>query len=189
MIVSGAGRAPWWSWSGRCWSLSQPTGPSTYEDITEHFKYGSIGSEPGGSLLAPVGGVLPPYWVFKALPSICSDRLPGGIRVAFGFISEPGTDLPIGVSRRRRLGHRSGRVQLRASATPAPSATRRRATPRIVLGMPAQQLDLQSLVQFVLDCTLDNRMTAERVSGRLPKQAAGRRCSSGCCCASGWSTG
>jgi len=36
--------------------------PVTYESIEDHFKYGSIGSEPGGSLLAPVGGVLPPYW-------------------------------------------------------------------------------------------------------------------------------
>jgi len=35
--------------------------PVEYGDITEHFKYGSIGSEPGVSLLAAVGGVLPPY--------------------------------------------------------------------------------------------------------------------------------
>src|SRR5277367_638576 len=27
-----------------------------YSDIQEHFKYGSIGSEPGGSILNPVGG-------------------------------------------------------------------------------------------------------------------------------------
>ena len=38
--------------------------PTTYADIKEHFKYGSVGSEPGGSLLSPVGGVLPPYWIF-----------------------------------------------------------------------------------------------------------------------------
>src|SRR5712691_6747484 len=52
--------------------------PVTYESIEDHFKYGSIGSEPGGSLFAPVGGALPPYWVFKSLPSICSDKLPNG---------------------------------------------------------------------------------------------------------------
>ena len=51
--------------------------PVVYGDITEHFKYGSIGSEPGVSLLRPVGGALPPYAVFTALPSICRDRLPG----------------------------------------------------------------------------------------------------------------
>ena len=45
--------------------------PRRYSDIQEHYKYGSIGSEPGVSLLRPVGGVLPPYWVFRALPTIC----------------------------------------------------------------------------------------------------------------------
>src|SRR5687767_889976 len=74
--------------------------PVDYADIQEHFKYGSIGSEPGGSLLAPIGGVLPPYWVFKALPSVCRDKLPNGY-ATFGFITEAGRDLPIGVSRRR----------------------------------------------------------------------------------------
>jgi hypothetical protein len=47
--------------------------PTTYESITDHFKYGSIGSEPGVSLLRPVGGVLPPLSVFTALPSICPE--------------------------------------------------------------------------------------------------------------------
>ncbi len=77
--------------------------PVEYDDITEHFKYGSIGSEPGGSLLRPVGGALPPYWVFKALPSICPEKLPGGF-ASVGLITEPGKDLPIGMSRRRRFG-------------------------------------------------------------------------------------
>src|SRR5512138_2241536 len=61
--------------------------PRTFESITDHFKYGSIGSEPGVSLLRPVGGVLPPYWVFRALPTICRDRLPGGY-ADFGLIVE-----------------------------------------------------------------------------------------------------
>ena len=34
---------------------------------------------------------------------------------------------------------------------------------------PRRSLDLQAFVQFVLDCTLDNRMTADNVLGRLPK--------------------
>ncbi len=60
-------------------------------------------------------------------------------------IFEPDHDLPIGVSRRRRLG--IDQVGLNCARVPhrAPCATRRRRAPRIVLGMPAQQLDLQSL--------------------------------------------
>ena len=142
--------------------------PVDYADIQEHFKYGSIGSEPGGSLLAPVGGVLPPYWVFKSLPSVCRDNLPNGY-ATFGFVVEPGKDLPIGVSRRRRLGI----DQVGLNCAVCHTATVRdspNAPPRIVLGMPAQQLDLQGFVRFVLDCTLDNRLTADAVRGRLPRQ-------------------
>ena len=142
--------------------------PIDYTDIQEHFKYGSIGSEPGGSLLAPVGGVLPPYWVFKSLPSVCRDKLPDGL-ATFGFITEPGKDLPIGVSRRRRLGI----DQVGLNCALCHTATVREkpdAPPRIVLGMPANRLDLQGFVQFVLDCTLDNRLTADAVRGRYPKR-------------------
>jgi hypothetical protein len=142
--------------------------PTTYDDIEEHFKYGSIGSEPGGSVLQTVGGVLPPYWIFRSLPSICSDKLPGGYET-FGFITEPGKDLPIGVSRRRRLG--GDQVGLNcavchtSTVRDAPGAA-----PRIVLGMPAHRLDLQGFVQFVLDCTLDSRLTPDAIRGRLPSR-------------------
>ena len=141
--------------------------PQSHEEITEHFKYGSIGSEPGVSLLRPVGGVLPPYAVFTALPSICRDRLPGGY-ASLGFIFEEGRDLPIGVSRRRRLGidHVGLNCAVCHTGTVRDAADAPR---RIILGMPAHQLDLQSFVQFVLDCSLDNRMTADAVRGRLPE--------------------
>ena len=141
--------------------------PETYGDITMHFKYGSIGSEPGGSLLDPIGGALPPYWVFKNLPDICPDKLPGGY-ASLGLLFEPGRDLPIGISRRRRLG--VDQVGFNCAICHTSTVRETPASPpRIVLGMPAQQLDLQALVQFVLECTLDNRLTADNIRGRLPK--------------------
>jgi hypothetical protein len=86
--------------------------PVEYADITEHFKYGSIGSEPGVSLLAPVGGVLPPYQVFKTLPAICSDKLPGGgggwASIRSGSTARCATPEPSAIHRRRRLGWWSG---------------------------------------------------------------------------------
>jgi mono/diheme cytochrome c family protein len=138
---------------------------AVYADITEHFKYGSIGSEPGGSFFQPVGGVLPPYAIFKALPSICPDRLPGGY-ASLGLIFEPGHDLPIGVSRRLRFGIEQVGLNCGVCHT---STVRDSpdAQPRIILGMPAQQLDLQGLVRFVLECSLDNRMTSDAVKGRI----------------------
>jgi hypothetical protein len=141
--------------------------PVRYDAIEDHFKYGSIGSEPGVSLLSPVGGVLPPYRVLTALPSVCSDQLPGGYE-SLGFIMEPGHDLPVGVSRRRRLGidHVGLNCAVCHTGTLRDSPT---AAPRVVPGMPAHQLDLQRFVEFVLDCTLDNRLTAEAVRGRYPE--------------------
>ena len=141
--------------------------PAAFDDVVEHFKYGSIGSEPGVSLMQPVGGVLPPYWVFKALPSVCSEKLPGGY-ASLGFVTEPGHDLPVGVSRRRRLGI----DQVGLNCAVCHTGTVRdapEAKPRIVLGMPAHQLDLQKFVEFVLDCTLDNRLTSASVQGRFPR--------------------
>ena len=139
--------------------------PIAYASVTDHFKYGSIGSEPGVSLLHPVGGALPPLAVFATLPSICPDKLPGGYP-SLGFIVEPGHRLPIGISRRRRIGidHVGLNCAVCHTGTirDTPSST-----PRIVLGMPAHQLDLQRFVAFVTDCTLDNRTTTDAVLGRL----------------------
>ena len=121
----------------------------------------------GGRLLPPIGGVLPPYWVFRALPSVCSDKLPGGY-ASLGFVMEPGKDLPVGVSRRRRFG--VDHVGLNCAVCHTSTVRDAPGAPaRVVLGLPAQRLDLQAFVQFVLDCTLDSRLTADAVRGRLPR--------------------
>jgi hypothetical protein len=145
--------------------------PVAYDDVAEHFKYGSIGSEPGGSLLRLVGGSLPPYWVFRALPSICPEKLPGGF-ASVGLLTEPGHDLPIGISRRRRLGV----DQIGFNCALCHTGTVRDApgaTPRIVLGMPSQQLDLQPLIRFVLECSSDPRLTREAVLERSEETGGG----------------
>ena len=163
--------------------------PVAYADIGEHFKYGSIGSEPGVSLLQPVGGVLPPYWVFRALPAICRDKLRGGY-ASFGFIDRAG---PRSADRRLAAPARSGSTRSGStapSATPAPCAIRPRRTPRIVLGMPAHQLDLQAFVR--VRARLHARQPAHRrqpSAGGFPRRRAARRCSSGCCCAPASSIG
>ena len=139
--------------------------PVTYANIEDHFKYGSIGSEPGVSLLHPVGGALPPYAVLTALPSICPEKLPGGY-ASLGFVFEPGHDLPIGISRRRRLG--IDHVGLNCAVCHSSTVRDREdGQPRVVLGMPAATLDLQAFVQFVLDCSLDNRLTTESLLGHV----------------------
>jgi hypothetical protein len=141
--------------------------PVRYAGIEDHYKYGSIGSEPGVSLLRPVGGTLPPYWVFRALPTICRDRLPGGY-ASFGFVTEPGHELPVGVSRRHRIGidHVGLNCAVCHSGTVRETPD---SPPQVFLGMPAHQLALQGFVQFVLECTLDSRVTAESVRATFPR--------------------
>ena len=63
---------------------------TTYVDITDHFKYGSIGSDLDNGL---------PIEILKVLPIRFAKSLPEGEKsprdlTAFGFIQEPGHELP-----------------------------------------------------------------------------------------------
>jgi hypothetical protein len=132
-----------------------------YSNIQDHFKYGSIGSEPGGTIFTQVGGVLPPYLIFKTLPALCPDKLPGGY-ASLGLVFEPGHELPIGVSRRRRLGLE----QVGLNCAVCHTGTVRESSqsrPQIVLGMPAHQFDIERFFRFVEDASLDDRVTADSV--------------------------
>ena len=97
---------------------------------------------------------------------------PGGY-ASFGFIVEPGHELPVGISRRHRIGidHVGLNCAVCHSGTVRDTPT---SAPRVVLGMPAHQLDLQGFVQFVLECTLDSRVTAEAVRGHVPARRRAR---------------
>jgi hypothetical protein len=143
--------------------------PVTYKSDEDHFKYGSIGAEPGGSVFTPVGGVLPPYDIFRVLPDICPDKLPGGY-ASLGLIVEPGHDMPIGVSKRKRLGFEQVALNCAGCHTGTYRASPQD-QPKIVLGMPAHSLDLQRFFDFVTSCTLDPRFTPDNVIGKI--QAAG----------------
>lgn len=142
--------------------------PVTYTSAEDHFKYGSIGSEPGGSLSEAVGGLLPPEPIFAVLPALCPDLLPGGYE-SLGFVFEEGHDLPIGVSRRFRLG--IDQVGLNCASChvgtvrDSPDAPR-----RVILGMPSHQLELQDFFRFVLDCVLDQRFTPDNVLGTMERE-------------------
>ena len=45
-----------------------PIPPVAYRDDVEHFKYGSLGSEHEFGI---------PYWIWRALPELFNDKLPG----------------------------------------------------------------------------------------------------------------
>ena len=139
--------------------------PVTFTEPVEHFKYGSTGGE-------RLSGF--PYWIWQALPALFPEYLPGGKYLEktpyapFGFIYEPEKALPIGTSKRNVQG--MDRVFLNCAichtgtwrGTPED-------VPKIVVGMPANTVDLQAFERFLFNSVTDERFTPERVLSAIEK--------------------
>ena len=125
--------------------------PVAYENIEEHFKYGSTGGERESGF---------PLWIFKALPQVCAKHLPGAGYQSLGFIYEDGHELPIGMSLRRNQG--IDRTFLNCSvchaSTVRESST---ATPHVYLGMPANTFNLMAFQKFIFACGRDPQFSKE----------------------------
>jgi mono/diheme cytochrome c family protein len=133
--------------------------PVTYDDPEEHFKYGSIGSE-------PVSGL--PYWIWKALPLMFADKLPEGARDyrAFGLLYEPGKDLPIGVSQRKVMG--IDRVWLNCAVCHVGTVRAESgAEQQLILGAPSNNLRLFDFIQFLRAAAIDNRWQPDYVLAKI----------------------
>jgi cytochrome c553 len=131
--------------------------PVVYEDIAEHFKYGSTGGERESGF---------PYWIWRVLPTVCEQHLPrngqGKGYERFGMVFEEGKDLPIGVMKRRNLG--LDRVFLNCAVCHH-STVRDKPddAPRVYLGMPAAKLDLMAFEKFMFNCAADEKFRAEHI--------------------------
>jgi hypothetical protein len=121
-----------------------------YSDAGQHFRYGSIGSEPASGL---------PLRVWKALPVACASRLAGDGLERFGLLYEPGRELPIGVSQRRVQG--VDRVWLNCAACHAGTWRDEDGRRHVVLGMPANNLRLDEFIEFLTECAADERFGRE----------------------------
>jgi len=133
--------------------------PVTYADAEEHFKYGSTGGERESGI---------PYWIWKVLPKIFPEYLPGKVYTpgteygSFGFLYEPGKDLPIGVSRRNTQG--VDRVFLNCAICHAGSMRETaQSPPAIYTGMPSNTVDLEAFERFIFACASDQRFNAARL--------------------------
>lgn len=137
--------------------------PVAYADPAEHFKYGSIGGERASGF---------PYWIFQALPQVCSQHLPGGY-ASLGLIFEPGKDLPIGMSRRRYQGLE--RTFLNCAVCHVSTVRKGPgATPEVVLGMPANTFDLFAFQRFFFDCARDPNFSTDRIIPEIDRQMRAR---------------
>jgi cytochrome c5 len=137
--------------------------PIDYAQIEDHFKYGSIGADVDNGL---------PYWIWQVMPRLCAEHLQkkgdGSSEgyEAFGFVTEPGHDRPVGFSKR----HASGIDLVGLNCATCHVATVRRAPeaePELVLGMPANQLDLLAYFEFLFDCVGDPAFSTANVLAQI----------------------
>lgn len=135
--------------------------PVTYDNIEEHFKYGSTGGE-------RVSGF--PFWIWQVLPTVCRKYLPGEGYASLGMIYEPGKVLPVGVSMRRNLG--LDRVFLNCAACHAGTVRDTPdSVPRIYTGMPAHTLNLMAFENFFFQCAGDAKFSADYIVPEIDRQA------------------
>ena len=178
--------------------------PKDYENPVDHFKYGSIGSEPYGGL---------PLRLWEVLPAAFPEHLPNpdayrSIAAAgrspldgyrqFGFVAEPNHPLPIGFSVRHRAidwvglncavchvgtlrvteGLDPSRLYRHtpvAFAVAEKDADARTSSDRraIILGMPANSVDLTAYFEFLFDCAQDPRFTVDYLMGHIKANDVG----------------
>lgn len=131
-----------------------------YADIAEHYKYGAIGLSQGSRI---------PYWIWKVMPEMFPEKLPtpGGGWQSLGMIVEDGHDLPVGFSK-RHIGFDSvepncslchvGLVRSQAGGKP-----------QLILGAPANTLDLQAWQRFMYSSAADPRFNTSDVMAAINK--------------------
>ncbi|MCG8366421.1 MAG: cytochrome c [Pseudanabaenales cyanobacterium] len=135
------------------WPLITNNGPVKYADIDDHFKYASIGGESTSGI---------PYWIWKVLPVMFSDKLPGEGYPSLGFIQEPGQDLPIGFAKGTYLGL-DVVTQNCATCHTGSVRTTRDSKPQIISAMPSNTVDLEGYIKFVSEVPLDPRFNAREM--------------------------
>jgi RoxA-like, cytochrome c-like len=122
--------------------------------VEEEFKYGSIGVESEQGI---------PYWLWQALPRVFADKLPrpGGY-AAFGFVWEPGKDLPVGFGRADLFG--GPRVGINCAFCHTASVRRHESEPpRLIVAGPGNQIDPQAYVKFLQTVAGDPRFAADQI--------------------------
>jgi mono/diheme cytochrome c family protein len=141
----------------------RPSPPQGEQDIVAHFKYGILGTE-------ETVGV--PYWIFRVLPIVFADKLPnrpGDGWEKLGFIQETPDRGPIGTTR----ASGSFGVELAGLNCATCHVGTVRETPssprQIVLGMPANQMDLQGYSRFLTAVAQDPRFTASNLIDAIEK--------------------
>ena len=134
--------------------------PVDYADAVEHFKYGSTGGERDAGI---------PVALWKILPDLFAKHLPGKGLESLGFIYEPGREFPIGVSERNVQG--VDRVFLNCAVCHVGTVRDKPESPRrIIVGMPAHQMNLQAFERFLFACSRDEDFNPRRLVDEIAQR-------------------
>lgn len=132
--------------------------PVHYSSVEEYFKYGSVGTEQEAGL---------PYQIWRVLPTVFADKLPGEGYASLGYVYEPGKDIPIGLSKKtigfERVGINCAFCHVttyRASAQDEP---------KIVLAAPPQRFDVEAYERFLFAVAGDPRFNADTLIAAIEK--------------------
>jgi hypothetical protein len=130
-----------------------------YPAVEDHYKHGAIGLGSDSRV---------PYWIWKVLPEMFADKLPGpGGWASLGMIYEEGQALPIGFAK-RHIGYDS----VEATCSLCHTGVFRRTAdskPEVLLGSPAHTLDLQGFQNFLYGCAADPRFTPDNIMAAIAK--------------------
>jgi len=144
------------TWKNMLREVPQPA----FASDEEHFKYAPIGLGIDARI---------PLYVFAVMPKICATKMPKpGDWSGFGFLYEPGHDIPVGLAR-RQIGYPSVEPNCALCHTGSyrPDAG---TAQQIVPTAPANQLDLERFQWFAYDCASDPNFTTENVLTEINKQ-------------------
>jgi hypothetical protein len=132
--------------------------PQQLSSPEERFAYGSIGNEGGEGI---------PFEIWRVLPELFPEHLPGGAAAAgqgyaaLGFFQEPGRDTPVGFSKKTigfpRVGFNCAACH---SGTYRIAANGER---KVVLTAPSTRVDFQKYIRFLVASAADPRFTADRI--------------------------
>jgi RoxA-like, cytochrome c-like len=125
-----------------------------FDSVEEQFKYGSVGIESEAGV---------PYWIWQALPRLFADKLPrpGGY-TSFGFVWEPGKELPVGFSKAELFG--GPRVAINCAFCHTSSVRLKPIDhPKIIPAGPGNQINPQAYVKFLQAVAEDPRFNTGEI--------------------------
>lgn len=148
ILVLGVGLVGYQMW----YHLARKGEVTSFDDPLEHFKYGSLGQNPGF-----------PFYLWDVMPEVFSDLLPEGSAdqgwEAFGFIQEQGRDYPVGFAK-QVIGFPS--LSMNCALCHTGTYRQSESGPRVVVpGAPAETLDFKAFNEFVFNSVKDARFSPE----------------------------